>query len=224
MKRIAKASHDVRDIEKCIVKLYEKGANDDKISDEIESLLMERWGLMHKSIVWDDEFIAKLVAMNEKMKQALIDMRNLALGTYNHQIANCPDDKEFDVTGRLFVDDMEMEGWEYGSHMSDYLSEILQTPEYSSLYRYGVAHEVIFESSDRPYGINENNTEMNMLYMAELPENWNEHMDREKTANLNIIYGVHNMIDHCHWTLQDLINVKSYKSKIEVEYRNKRER
>jgi hypothetical protein len=162
--------------------------------------------------------------MNEKMKQALIDMRNLALNTYTHLLTNCPDEKEFDVTGRLFVDDMEMEGWEYGSHMSDYLSEILQTPEYSGLYRYGVAHEVIFESADRPYGINENNTEMNMLYMAELPENWNEHMDREKTANLNIIYGVHNMIDHCHWTLQDLINVKSYKSKIEVEYRNKRER
>ena len=185
MKRIAKASHDVRDIEKCIVKLYEKGANDDKISDEIESLLMERF--------WDDEFIAKLVAMNEKMKQALIDMRNLALGTYNHQIANCPDDKEFDVTGMLYVDDMEMEGWEYGSHISDYLSEILQMPEYSGLYRYGVAHEVIFESAERPYGINDNNTEMNMLYMAEQPENWNEHMDREMTAHLNIIYGVHNM-------------------------------
>jgi hypothetical protein len=185
---------------------------------------MERWRLMHRSIVWDDDFIAKLVAMNEKMKQALIDMRNLALNTYTHLLTNCPDEKEFDVTGRLFVDDMEMEGWKYGIHMSDYLSEILQTPEYSGLYRYGVAHEVIFESADRPYGINENNTEMNMLYMAELPENWNEHMDREKTANLNIIYGVHNMIDHCHWTLQDLINVKSYKSKIEVEYRNKRER
>lgn len=224
MKRIAKASRDVRDIEKCIVKLYEKGAIDDKTSDEIESLLMERWRLMHRSIVWDDDFIAKLVAMNEKMKQALIDMRNLTLDTYTHLLTNCPDEKEFDVTGRLFVDDMEMEGWKYGIHMSDYLSEILQTPEYSSLYRYGVAHEVIFESADRPYGISENNTEMNMLYMAELPENWNEHMDREKTANLNIIYGVHNMIDHCHWTLQDLINVKSYKSKIEVEYRNKRER
>ena len=215
---------DVRKLEERIVKLYEKGAIDDKTSDEIESLLMERWRLMHRSIVWDDDFIAKLVTMNEKMKQALIDMRNLTFDTYNHLLANCPDDKEFDLTGMLFVDDMEMEGWEYGSHMSDYLSEILQTPEYSGLYRYGVAHEVIFESSDRPYVINENNTEMNMLYMAELPENWNEHMDREKTANLNIIYGVHNMIDHCHWTLQDLINVKSYKSKIEVEYRNKRER
>ena len=215
---------DVRKLEERIVELYEKGANDDKTSDEIESLLMERWRLMHRSIVWDEDFIAKLVAMNEKMKQALIDMRNLALNTYTHLLTNCPDEKEFDVTGRLFVDDLEMEGWECGSHMSDYLSEILQTPEYAGLYRYGVAHEVIFESADRPYGINENNTEMNMLYMAELPENWNEHMDREKTANLNIIYGVHNMIDHCHWTLQDLINVKSYKSKIEVEYRNKRER
>lgn len=215
---------DVRNLEERIVGLYEKGANDDKTSDEIESLLMERWRLMHQSIVWDDEFITKLVAMNEKMKQALIDMRNLTFDTYNHLLANCPDDKEFDVTGMLFVDDMEMEGWEYGSHMSDYLSEILQTPEYSSLYRYGVAHEVIFESSDRPYGINDRNTEMNLLYMAEQPDNWNEHMNREKTANLNIIYGVHNMIDHCHWTLQDLINVKSYKAKIEVEYRNKRER
>ena len=215
---------DVRKLEERIVKLYEKGANDDKTSDEIESLLMERWKLMHRSIVWDDDFIAKLVAMNEKMKQALIDMRNLTLNTYTHLLTNCPDDKEFDVTGRLFVDDLEMQGWECGSHMSDYLSEILQTPEYAGLYRYGVAHEVIFESADRPYGINDRNTEMNLLYMAEQPDNWNEHMNREKTANLNIIYGVHNMIDHCHWTLQDLINVKSYKSKIEVEYRNKRER
>lgn len=215
---------DIRKIEERIVRLYEKGTNDDKTSEKIESLLMERWRLMHQSIAYNDEFIAKLVAMNEKMKQALIDMRHLALDTYNQLLANCPDDKEFDVTGMLYVDDMEMEGWEFGSHMSDYLSEILQMPEYSGLYRYGVAHEVIFESADRPYGINDHNTEMNMLYMAEEPDNWNEHMDREKTANLNIIYGVHNMIDHCHWTLLDLINVKSYKAKIEVEYRNKRER
>ena len=128
---------DVRNLEERIVGLYEKGANDDKTSDEIESLLMERWRLMHQSIVWDDEFITKLVAMNEKMKQALIDMRNLTFDTYNHLLANCPDDKEFDVTGMLFVDDMEMEGWKYGIHMSDYLSDILQTPEYSGLYRYG---------------------------------------------------------------------------------------
>lgn len=215
---------DVKNLEERIVGLYEKGANDDKTSDEIESLLMERWRLMHQSIVWDDEFVEKLMAMNENMKQALIDMRHLAIDTYNHLLANSPDDKEFDVTGMLYVDDMEMEGWEYGSHISDYLSEILQMPEYSGLYRYGVAHEVIFESAERPYGINDNNTEMNMLYMAEQPENWNEHMDREMTAHLNIIYGVHNMIDHCHWTLQDLINVKSYKAKIEVDYRNKRDR
>ena len=44
---------DVRKLEERIVKLYEKGANDDKTSDEIESLLMERWRLMHQSIVWD---------------------------------------------------------------------------------------------------------------------------------------------------------------------------
>lgn len=57
---------DVRKLEERIVKLYEKGANDDKTSDEIESLLMERWRLMHRSIVWDDDFIAKLVAMTKR--------------------------------------------------------------------------------------------------------------------------------------------------------------
>ena len=38
---------------------------------------------------------------------------------------------------------------------------------------------------------------------------WNEHMDCEKTDGSQIIYGVHIMIDHLCWTLQNLINMKS---------------
>lgn len=34
-----------------------------------------------------------------------------------------------------------------------------------------------------------------------------------------IVYGVHNMIDHCHWTLQDLMGIRQYSTKIEIEYR-----
>ena len=45
--------------------------------------------------------------------------------------------------------------------------------------------------------------------------------DCYKTNHMHIIHGVHNMIDCFHWSLQDLINMKLYKAKIEVEYSNK---
>lgn len=179
----------------------------------------KRWHMMLDSIIWDDVFIAKLDAMNEKMKQALIEMRNLALYTYNHLLTICPDDKTVMVKSILGVDDMDMDGWEYGSDMWAYLTEILKNPELSlhSLYEYGVAFEMIIEKGNDPFYYSDNQ----LLYHGEEPENWNEYMDSKKTEYMHIIYGVHNMIDHCGWTLQDLINVKSYYTKIEIEYRNK---
>jgi len=189
----------------------------------IDSLLMQRWRMMHDKIVWNDGFITKLEVMNEKMKQALLDMRRMTLETYNHLLSQCPDDKELEVTGTLWVDDMEIEGWKYGSHMWAYLSEILQTPEIgiSNLYKYGVSMELTYNSTDN--ACDRFQTELGLLYLEDKLDNWNEHMNREKTDHLHIVYGVHNMIDHSCWTLQDLINVKSYKTKIKVDYQDKME-
>ena len=218
---------DIKKLERRIVRIYEYCYfSPDKMvqmraASCIDSLLMQRWRMMHESIVWNDDFIMKLEVMNEKMKQALLDMRRMTLETYNHLLSQCPDDKELEVTGTLWVDDMEIEGWTYGSHMWAYLAEILQTPEIgiSNLYKHGISMELTYNSTDNT--CDRFQTELGLLYLEEKLDNWNEHMDREKTDHLHIIYGVHNMIDHSRWTLQDLINVKSYKTEIKIKYQDK---
>jgi len=215
----------VREVERRIVDIYSKGDTSNKdVVSSIQSLMMMRWNMMHHSIMWDDEFVAQLDAMNEHMKQALIAMRYKTLDVYEYLKAKCPEDMKLEVTGRLYVDDMDMEGWEYESDMWANLSEILQTPAMSraSLYADGITYPLVFDSTDNNscHSCEECET-MYMLYREKHNDNWNELMDRNKTDHMHIIYGVHNMIDHCHWTLQDLINVKSYKTKIEIEYSNK---
>lgn len=215
----------IRDLERRIVEIYKKCDTSNKdVICSIQSLMMMRWNMMQNRKVWDDEFVAKLDVMNELMKQAIIAMRYKTLDVYEYLKTKCSEDMKLEVTGRLYVDDMDMEGWEYGSDVWIYLSEILKTPAMTcaSLYADGITYPLTFDNtnSDSCHSCKECDT-MYMLYREKHFDNWNEHMDRNKTDHMHIIYGVHNMIDHCHWTLQDLINVKSYKTKIEVEYRDK---
>ena len=177
---------DIKKLERRIVRIYEDRyfSNDllveERAKECIDSLLNQRWHMMHSSIVWDDDFIARLSAMNEKMKQAVLEMRRLTLDTFEHLMASCPKDKEIETTGTLWVDDMDMEGWKHGSHMWGYLSEILQTPElgWANLYKYGVTREVVYCSDETSWHTNADNTELEVLYqMSGQLDNWNEFMD-----------------------------------------------
>ena len=40
-------------------------------------------------------------------------------------------------------------------------------------------------------------------------------------SHLHLVYGVHNLYEHCEWTLQDLLGIRSYRTKIEIEYYNR---
>ena len=215
----------IREVERRVVEIYSKGDTSNKdVVFNIQGLMMFRWNTMQNCIVWDDEFVAQLDAMNERMKQALIAMRYKTLDVYEYMKLKCPENMKLEVTGRLYVDDMDTECWERGSDEWAYLTEVLQTPAMSrdSLYADGITYPITFDStSNNFYHSCEECETLYMLYRERHFDNWNDGMNRNKTDHMHIIYGVHNMIEHCHWTLQDLINVKSYKTKIDVVYRNK---
>lgn len=214
---------DVREVEKHIVKIYEECYFVDELEQDaifcMHMLLGSRWRLMHKKLTWDDDCIKAIKTMNERMKRALIDMRNKTLNTYELLAPSCPKNQVLEVMGMLFVDDIKLEGWRKGSHMWCYLSELLKMPKIVGLYHSGITYPVVFTNDDRDW--NYENSEMEVLYRTDHPDSWNEHMDREKTEPLNIVYGVHNMIDHCYWTLQDLMGIRTYTTKIEIVYRKR---
>lgn len=214
---------DVREVEKHIVKIYTECYFIPELQSDaiycMKMLLMDRWRLMHDKLTWDEACIKSITTMNERMKNALIDMRNKTQNIYEWLVARCPKDQILEVTGMLYVDDMKMENWRKGTRMAYCLSEVLKTPKIVGLYQFGITHPVVFSNEDD--SLPQDNSELEVLYLANHLDNWNEHMDREKTDHLNIVHGVHNMIDHCHWALQDLMGIRSYSTKIEIEHRER---
>ncbi|MBQ8990914.1 MAG: hypothetical protein IJ084_02755 [Prevotella sp.] len=216
-------TEDVREVEKRIVEIYAECYFIPELQRDaifcMHRLLMDRWILMHDRLTWDETCVNAIQSMNERMKKALIEMRNKTQETYDWLAASCPRDQTLEVTGMLYVDDMKLENWRKGSRMWYCLTEVLKTPQIVGLYQSGITHPVEFSNEDD--GLPQDNSELEVLYQADHQDNWNEHMDREKTDHLNIVYGVHNMIDHCHWTLQDLMGIRTYSTKIEIEYRKR---
>ena len=68
----------IKEVERRMVKVYkEYGAEDIShyAAECIETLKVERWALMRRNFKWTDENVARLEAINEQVKAALLDMR-----------------------------------------------------------------------------------------------------------------------------------------------------
>lgn len=90
----------VREVERRVVDIYTKSDTSNKdVVCSIQSLMMMRWNMMHHGIMWDNEFVAKLDAMNEQMKQALIAMRYKTLDVYEYLKLRCPGGYEVGSNG-----------------------------------------------------------------------------------------------------------------------------
>lgn len=52
-------------------------------------------------------------------------------------------------------------------------------------------------------------------------DNWNEGLDREWSKDLQLIQPVHNLYDHCYFSLYDLIYVREFNLEVHVEFEDK---
>lgn len=222
----AKPVKSIRELEKRIVMVdAEYGAEDIAPygAECIEALKIKRWCLMRDSFEWTDENIARLEAANDQMKEALLDMRRKTIEVYESLGGWRTADKDLYVEGTLWVEDMTFEGWEDDEDMRVSLFEIMTCKPCCGFYgnfgvdtAYNLYHHELKSHNPSNYG-----TENDFLYLSDTPDNWNELMPREHTDHLHLIHGIHNLYEHCHWSLQDLLGICSYKIKIEIEQNNR---
>jgi len=190
-------------------------------AERIEHLKLERWRLMRDSFEWTDENVSRIEQMNERMKEALLVMRRRTIEVYESLKAWCTPDKDLHVKGTLWVEEMAaFEGWEQDEDMEAMLFDIMTRKPYCGFYVNSVSmgYDLWYDAThqDADY-----DTENELLYLGENTDNWNELMNLEKTAHLHLVYGVHNLYEHCQWSLQDLLGILSYRTKIEIEYYNR---
>ena len=218
----SKPATSVRSLERRMVKIYQQyGVRDMEYYavECISDLRLERWSMLHNNFEWTDENITRLEAANEKMKEAMLGMRRKTIEVYESLTNLRTPDIDLKVKGTLWVNEMTFEGWNPDDETSWYLYDVMTFKPYCGFYESSINFEFIIrhdeEVTDGPASYDSENY---VLYLEEEPDNWNELMPRDKTAHLHIIHGLHNLYDHCHWSLQDILGIKSYKTKIEVEY------
>ena len=192
-----------------------------RAAERISDLKLERWRLMRDSFEWTDENVSRIEQMNERMKEALLVMRRRTIEVYESLKAWCTPDKDLHVKGTLWVEEMAaFEGWEQDEDMEAMLFDIMTRKPYCGFYVNSVSmgYDLWYDAThqDADY-----DTENELLYLGENTDNWNELMNLEKTAHLHLVYGVHNLYEHCQWSLQDLLGILSYRTKIEIEYYNR---
>jgi len=214
----------IQKIERRMVDIYENHSGrgrKNQAAERIEHLKLERWRLMRDSFEWTDENVSRIEQMNERMKEALLVMRRRTIEVYESLKAWCTPDKDLHVKGTLWVEEMAaFEGWEQDEDMEAMLFDIMTRKPYCGFYVNSVSmgYDLWYDAThqDADY-----DTENELLYLGENTDNWNELMNLEKTAHLHLVYGVHNLYEHCQWSLQDLLGILSYRTKIEIEYYNR---
>lgn len=66
-------------------------------AERIHNLKLQRWRMMRDSFEWTDENIRRIEQMNERMKEALLDMRRRTIEVYESLNSWCTSDKELHV-------------------------------------------------------------------------------------------------------------------------------
>lgn len=215
----------IKNIERWMVDIYQTQcgrSKEYKAIERINDLKRERWSMLHDSFEWTDKNIARLETANERMKDALLDMRRRTIEVYESLKGWCTPDKDLYVKGTLWVEEMTFDGWEHDEDMEAMLCDIFTIKPYCGFYAnsvsmsYDLRHDAGTTHAPEDY-----DTEYELLYLHDSIDNWNELMNREKTDHLHLVYGVHNLYEHCHWALQDLLDIGSYCTKIEIEYDNR---
>jgi len=208
----------VRSIEEQILFLYYETERNHWYNDEnktaIRNFLEVRKQILDSMFVLEEQNKQLLAEFNEAMKQQLIKMRKRAIELYNNVYK--PDMVgHIEVIGKCFM------GYEYSKihpvqtmrakKMWAVLNGSLD--DYIFLYHEdGVDSFNI--SSDDPKIVSENE----FLYLNEVPNNWNEGLDREMTSDLHLTYAFHNLFSHLDFSIFDLLWVRDFNIEIHVEY------
>ena len=180
----------------------------------IKSLLGIRRNILHDYFVMDDNYKLLLSEFNEALKLQLIDMRNRTIKLYESLKGN-------DVKNDMVVKGKCFLGYEYSkihpvqTIRAKKIWAMLNgtMDDFLRLYDDGACSFKI-ETWGNPIHIQSENE---MLYLQEEPDNWNEGLDREFTKDMHLIHAFHNLYEHMDFSIYDLLWVRDFNIELHAE-------
>lgn len=208
----------VQEIETEILNLqYETGKRRlfrDSEGFAIKSLLGIRRNILHDYFVMDENYKLLLSEFNEALKLQLIDMRNRTIKLYESVKGN-------DVKNDMIVKGNCFLGYGYSKihpvqtvrakKMWAMLNGTMD--DFMPLHDDGACSFEIQTWCDSIQIQSENE----MLYLQEEPDNWNEGLDRELTKDMHLTHAFHNLYEHMDFSIFDLLWVRDFNVELHAE-------
>ena len=204
----------VRAVEIEILNLLAETDNHSKRDMEIlgvQHLLHLRKKILDGMFVMTDEYKQLLSEFNDALKEALCVMRWQTINMHNAALD--ADMYGVETVGKVFLNYAYPEKHPVQNMRAKKIWAVLTgsySSDYMPLYKDGVSDLSLRETDVCE---SENHT----LYLSEQKENWNEGLDREKTADMHLCYGVHNLISHNDFSIFDILWVRNFSIEITCE-------
>lgn len=176
----------------------------------IQHLLHVRKKIIDSMFVLTDEYKQLLYEFNESMKYAFGDMRRQMIDMQKAAFAVGITDLE--VTGKVFMSYKYPVNHPVQTIRAKKIWAILNNSYdyFMPLYEDGINKIYCKDDESVP-------SEYEVLYLSNDMDNWNEGLDRVKTSDMHLCYGVHNLIEHNDFSIFDLLWVRDFEIEVKCE-------
>ena len=172
-----------------------------------ESLLQLRKDLLnHQALANQDELLQDIIAFNDALRTALLNMYNHAHKLYAQVSAVEPN---IELTAECYLPQKYPSLHPYQEANRQELWNALCDTGWNPLYDTGVTHSLEFP---RDLGVSFES----FIGMDLTPSNWNEGLNQELTKDLHLINAFHNLFDHTNFALTDFIFVREFNIEINI--------
>lgn len=170
----------------------------------IQHLLSLRRQVLNKMFILTDEYKQLLTEFNGKLMDALEKMR---LQTINmHNGAMDAGIYGVETIGKVFLSYKYPEEHPIQTMRAKKIWAVLSGSydNFMPLYEDGADNLRLSYDNCKIPSVNQ------LLYISEDIDNWNDGLDREKTADMHLCHGFHNLIDHNDFSIFDLLWVREF--------------
>lgn len=188
----------------------ERSFRNDLSKVAVQHLLKVRKRLLDQMFVLTDEYELLLSEFNESLIKAQCEMRCQLLAM-RHSIQNT-DLHEVELIGKVFMSYKYSGIHPVQSMRAKKIWGVLNGSydSYMPLYKDGINELHLYKDEDIP-------SENYVIYLSKDTDNWNEGLDREKTADLHLCYAFHNLYEHNDFSIFDLLWVRDYCIEVSCE-------
>lgn len=179
----------------------------------IQHLLSLRRQVLNRMFVLTDEYKQLLAEFNEKLIDALTEMRRQTINMHEGVIA--ANMHGIETVGKVYMNYKYPENHPVQTMRAKKIWGIINNSydTYMPMYEDGADNLTLSEYGEVP-SVNQ------VLYLSEDVDNWNEGLDREKTADMHLCHGFHNLIDHNDFSIFDLLWVRDFSIEITCELKH----